>query len=240
MPETPDRPQSVQIFTASANVGHSVTQRLAAEALGTALLLAAVIGSGIMASKLSAGQPGLALLANTLVTVWALFVWIELFAPISGAHFNPLVSLLLLWPQDKRVCVGYVCAQALGAVAGTALAHAMFDAPLLQVSDQIRSGGGQFWSELFATAGLVFVVLRAPQLKVRASVLIACYVGVGYWAGASTGFVNPAAVLGRLFTNTYAGISPASAGLFVVAQCLGAVLGWGLHRLFTPRVSVTD
>ncbi len=203
----------------------NTNKAIAAEWVGTAALLAAVIGSGIMAERLSAGNTGVALLANTLATVFALYVLIETFAPISGAHFNPVVTMVMVWrgKLSLKLGLGYVCAQLLGAVCGAWLAHAMFDVSLLQFSIKHRSGLSQWIAELVATAGLLFVILRAPTNK--AAPLVACYIGAAYWFTASTSFANPAAVLGRLLTDSFAGIAPIDAPAFVLAQCVGALMG---------------
>jgi glycerol uptake facilitator-like aquaporin len=213
----------------------SLPQQLLAECLGTAGLLCAVIGSGVMAERLCGGNVGLALLANTLATVFALYVLIEIFGPVSGAHFNPLVTLLM-WSKGQlaqikpaRVALLFIAFQLLGAVLGAWLAHAMFALPLLQTSQHVRSGAGQWIAEAAATAGLVLVILRAPSGK--ASALVASYIGAAYWFTASTSFANPAAVLGRMLSDSFSGIAPASAPGFVWAQCLGALAGAGLGRL---------
>lgn len=209
-------------------------RRLLAEALGTAVLLAVVIGSGIMATRLSAGNQGLALLANALATVGGLHVLITLLAPVSGAHLNPAVSLVLALrgTLPRALLLPYVVAQLAGAVAGAWLAHAMFALPLLQWSHTVRSGPGLWLAEVVATAGLLLVVLRAPPQ--RAAGLVAATIGAAYWWTASTSFANPAAVLGRLCSDTFAGIAPASAPGFVAAELLGAALGALLHRLLGP------
>jgi glycerol uptake facilitator-like aquaporin len=200
-----------------------------AEFVGTAMLLCAVIGSGIMAERLSGGNAAIALLANTLVTVFALYVLIETLGPVSGAHFNPLVTLVLaargiFRPDHRNTAVAaFVGAQLLGAVAGAWLAHLMFDMQLLQLSSKLRTGPGQWVAEAVATAGLMVVILRAPAGKGAA--LVACYIGAAYWFTASTSFANPAAVLGRMLSDSFAGIAPASAIGFVAAQTAGAVLG---------------
>ena len=202
--------------------------------MGTAALLCAVIGSGIMAERLSAGNIGVALLANTLATVFALYVLIEVLGPVSGAHFNPLVTLVM-WSkrplakaEHRRTAIFFIASQLLGAVVGAWLAHAMFDMSVLQLSSKVRSGGGQWLAEAVATAGLILVVLRAPPAKAPA--LVACYIGAAYWFTASTSFANPAAVLGRMLSDSFAGIAPASAPGFVLAQAAGALLGVALHR----------
>jgi glycerol uptake facilitator-like aquaporin len=213
-------------------------QQLLAECLGTAALLCAVIGSGTMAERLCGGNVGLALLANTLATVFALYVLIETLGPVSGAHFNPLVTLLM-WSKGQlaqvkpaQVALYFIAFQLLGAVLGAWLAHAMFALPILQTSQHVRSGTGQWIAEAVATAGLVLVILRAPAGK--ASALVACYIGAAYWFTASTSFANPAAVLGRMLSDSFAGIAPASAPGFVLAQCAGALAGAGLARLLEP------
>ena len=208
-------------------------QRLAraawAEFLGTAMLLCAVIGSGIMGERLSGGNAAIALLANTLATVFALYVLIETLGPVSGAHFNPLVTLVLAArgsfapPNRKRAVAVFIGAQLLGAVCGAWLAHLMFDMQVLQWSSKVRSGPGQWVAEAVATAGLILVILRAPAGKGAA--LVACSIGAAYWFTASTSFANPAAVLGRMMSDSFAGIAPASAPGFVLAQALGAALG---------------
>ena len=208
----------------------SNAQRLFGELLGTALLLAVVIGSGLMAERLSGGNVAVALLANTLATVGGLYVLIEVFGPVSGAHFNPAVSLAMALRGELPWArlAGYVPAQLLGAALGAVLAHAMFDLPLLQVSARLRTGTGQWIAEAVATAGLLLVILRAPQARVAA--MVAAYIGAAYWFTASTSFANPAAVFGRMFSDSFAGIAPASAPAFMLAEVLGAGLGLLLHR----------
>jgi glycerol uptake facilitator-like aquaporin len=208
-------------------------QKIGAEALGTALLLAVVIGSGIMGERLSGGNVAIALLANSLATVGGLYILIEVFGPLSGAHFNPAVSLamaargLLPW----RLLGAYIVAQLAGATLGAWLAHAMFDLEILQVSTKSRSGIGQWIAEGVATFGLVLVILRAPAARVAA--MVASYIGAAYWFTASTSFANPAAAWGRMLSDTFAGIAPASAPGFVVAELVGAAAAVGAQRLFT-------
>jgi glycerol uptake facilitator-like aquaporin len=207
---------------------------LLSEFVATALLLVAVIGSGIMAERLADGNLALALLANALATVGALYFLIEVFGPVSGAHMNPAVSLGLVlqrrlpWPTLPP----YVAAQCAGAVCGAWLAHAMFDAPILQWATQVRSGPGQWLAEAVATAGLLLVVLRASPQRVAA--MVAAYIGAAYWFTASTSFANPAVTLGRIFTDSFAGIAPASAPGFVLAQAVGVGLAITLHRALGP------
>ena len=206
-----------------------------AEFIGTAMLLCAVIGSGIMAERLSGGNVALALLANTMATVFALYVLIEVLGPTSGAHFNPVVSLVMLArraldaPQPAALAALYIACQLAGAIAGAWLAHAMFDLSIIQFSSKVRFGTGQWIAEAVATAGLIVVILRAPQGKVAA--LVACYIGAAYWFTASPSCANPAAVLGRMFSDSFAGIAPGSAIGFVLAQCVGAALGVALHSM---------
>ncbi len=207
-----------------------LTRKLLAEALGTLLLLAVVIGSGIMAERLSGGNAGLALLANTLATVGGLYVLIEVFGPVSGAHFNPAVSAVMAWRGElpRAALLPYVAAQLVGAMLGAWLAHAMFDMTILQLSTHVRSGPGQWIAEAVATAGLLLVILRAPPG--RAPAMVAAYIGAAYWFTASTSFANPAAAFGRMFSDSFAGIAPASVIGFMLAQFAGAGIGLLIHR----------
>lgn len=207
---------------------------LLAECLGTMLLLAIVIGSGIMADKLSGGNVAVALLANTAATVGGLYILIEALGPISGAHFNPAVTLVMMLrgTLPRTHALAYIPVQLLAAVVGAMLAHAMFDLPLSQVSSKIRSGQGQWIAEAVATAGLLLVILRAPAGK--ASAMVAAYIGAAYWFTASTSFANPAAVAGRMMSDTFAGIAPASAPGFIAAQLLGAGMGWAVSAAISP------
>ncbi len=209
-------------------------RRLLAEALGTALLLAVVIGSGVMAERLSGGQAAIALLANTLATVGGLYVLIEVFGPVSGAHFNPAVSAVMAFrgALPRRLLLPYVAAQLAGALLGAWLAHAMFDMDIVQFSARPRGGTGQWLAEVVATAGLLLVILRAPAA--RAAAMVACYIGSAYWFTASTSFANPAAAFGRMFSDSFAGIAPASVPGFVLAELIGAGIGFGIHRLLSP------
>jgi glycerol uptake facilitator-like aquaporin len=206
-------------------------RRYFAELLGTASLLCAVIGSGIMAEQLAQGNMAIALLANTLATVFALYVLIETLGPVSGAHFNPVVSLVLVLRKDlaQHHLFGYVVAQLIGAALGAWVAHAMFDLEILQWSTKVRTGPAQWLAEAVATGGLLFVILRSPQGK--ASAVVACYIGAAYWFTASTSFANPAAAFGRMFSNTFAGISPADVPAFVLAQALGGFVGMLLSQV---------
>ena len=209
-------------------------QRLLAESLGTLLLLAVVVGSGIMAERLSGGNAAIALLANALATVGGLYVLIEIFGPISGAHFNPAVSavMALRGTLPRASLMPYVLSQLVGAMLGAWLAHAMFEQPVLQLSTHVRSGVGQWIAEAVATSGLVLVILRAPPG--RTSAMVAAYIGAAYWFTASTSFANPAAAFGRMFSDSFAGIAPSSVPGFVFAQAAGAAIGWWIHGLFKP------
>lgn len=206
----------------------SLRKALLAEAIGTMLLLAIVIGSGIMAERLSSGNTAIALLANTAATVGGLYILIEVFGPISGAHFNPVVSMVMALRGELPAnrAVAYVMVQLWAAMAGAVLAHAMFDLPLQQVSSKLRTGQGQWIAEAVATAGLLLVIFRAPAGK--ASAMVAAYIGAAYWFTASTSFANPAAVMGRMVSDTFAGIAPASAPAFIAAQVIGGLIGWGI------------
>ena len=205
-------------------------RKLFAETLGTALLLAVVIGSGIMAERLSGGNVAIALLANTLATVGGLYILIEVFGPVSGAHFNPAVSLVMAarGALPRPLLLPYVVVQLLGAMLGAWLAHLMFDASVLQFSTKVRGGTGQWIAEAVATAGLLLVILRAPASRVAA--MVACYIGAAYWFTASTSFANPAAAFGRMFSESFAGIAPGSVPGFVAAQLIGAGLGVLAHE----------
>jgi glycerol uptake facilitator-like aquaporin len=229
----------------ASTVSPGARRKLLAEALGTALLLAVVIGSGVMAERLSGGNAAIALLANTLATVGGLYILIEVFGPISGAHFNPAVSLVMTarGALPAGLCVAYVAAQLLGAMLGAWLAHAMFDMTILQLSTRLRSGAGQWIAEGVATFGLVLVILRAPAARVAA--MVAAYIGAAYWFTASTSFANPAAAYGRMFSDSFAGIAPASVPGFVVAELAGAAVAVGVDRLFrtapvAPAIEVIE
>lgn len=218
----------------------NLRRKLAGEAIGTLLLLAVVIGSGIMAERLAGGNAAVALLANTLATVGGLYVLIEVFGPVSGAHFNPAVSAVMAWRGDlpKAWVAPYMAAQLLGAMLGAWLAHAMFDLPLLQFSAHVRAGAGPWVAEVVATAGLLLVILRAPAG--RAAPMVAAYIGAAYWFTSSTSFANPAAVFGRMFSDSFAGIAPGSAIGFVLAQFAGAALGAATDRALGARQPLAD
>lgn len=216
------------------NLSITTLQKLAAEVLGTALLLAVVIGSGIMGERLAGGNAAVALLANALATVGGLYILIEVFGPISGAHFNPVVSLVLTLrgAMPRGLLIPYVAVQLLGAMLGAWLAHAMFDMTVLQFSTKVRTGTGQWIAEAVATFGLLLVILRAPAARVAA--MVAAYIGTAYWFTASTSFANPAAAFGRMFSESFAGIAPKSVAGFVVAELVGAALAIAVHRALSP------
>jgi len=217
-------------------------RRVAVEALGTGLLVATVIGSGIMASRLTQDQ-ALQLLANTLPTGAILVVLISIFGPLSGAHFNPAVSAVFLARGDlsQRETLLYVAAQIVGGIAGTFVAHLMFDLPALQVSTHVRSGGAQWFSEIVATFGLVTVVLCA--LRVRETVialLVGLYITAAYWFTASTSFANPAVAIARSLTDSFSGISPASLPGFVLAELAGAALAYACSAWLFAEPAARD
>lgn len=210
------------------------TPLLLAEAIGTMLLVAVVVGSGVMAQKLSGGNTALALLGNTLATAAALFALILMFAPVSGAHFNPAVSLAA-WASGKEsgaLFLQRMAVQAVGGIAGTLLAHAMFDLPLIQHGIQARTGMGQWISEVIAASGLILVVSSGVgRHALGAPLAVAAWITAGYWFTQSTCFANPAVALARGFTETFAGIRMADVPGFVLAEITGALLGWRLAIL---------
>jgi glycerol uptake facilitator-like aquaporin len=218
---------------------HSLPQRLGAEFLGTLLLLAIVIGSGVMAENLSEGNNGVALIANTLATVFGLYILIEVFGPISGAHFNPVVTLtiVLLKRQAGKELIPYTLVQLAGAFFGAILVHQMFDMELLQFSEKARTGWGIWTGEIVATAGLLLVILMAKQERI--SGMVACYIGAAYWFTSSTSFANPAAAFGRQFSNSFAGIAPADVPAYVVFEVVGGLLAIVLYKLFSSNKPVT-
>lgn len=223
---------------ARESVEQSATQRLAAEFLGTALLLSTVIGSGIMAAKLSAGNDALALLGNTLPTGAILVVLITVFGPVSGAHFNPAVSgvFWLRGEISSRLALLYVAVQVCGGLVGVAAAHAMFDLPLVQLAITPRTGTGQWLAECIATFGLVLTVLGTLQARPKATAVnVGLYITAAYWFTASTSFANPAVTIARAFSDTFAGIRPIDVLPFIIAQLGGALLAMFMASwLFRP------
>ena len=219
-----------------------LSRRLVAEGLGTALLLAVVVGSGIMGERLADGNDAIALLGNTLATGAALVVLIWVFGPISGAHFNPAVTLVaavrrdLSWPS----ALAYFPVQVVGAVLGAWCAHAMFGEPILQISTKLRAGPAQAFAEVVATFGLVATILGTVRFRPESTPMaVGLYITAAYWFTASTSFANPAVTVARSLSNTFAGIAPACAPAFIFAQIVGALLaagvfGWLLKVEKTP------
>jgi len=204
-----------------------LSRRLAAEALGSGLLVATVVGSGIMAEMLTK-DAALALLGNTLPTGAILVVLITILGPISGAHFNPAVSLVftLKGALPARDCAAYVCVQVVGAIAGTVIAHAMFGLPLIELSQKIRTGTPQWLAESVAAFGLVVVILSGIRFRHTAVPwLVGLYITAAYWFTASTSFANPAVAIARSLTNTFSGIRPGDLPGFIIAELCGAVAG---------------
>jgi glycerol uptake facilitator-like aquaporin len=218
----------------------SLARRLAAEALGTALLLAMVVGSGIMGQRLAGGNEAVALLANTIATGAGLVVLITIFGPLSGAHLNPAVTLVFALRREigAVAALAYAAAQAAGGLAGVLAAHAMFAEPILQVSTRLREGPAQAFSEGVATFGLVTAILGSLRYRPETTpVMAGLYITSAYWFTASTCFANPAVTLARAFSDTFAGIAPACAPAFVAAQLAGAVLAWAACGLLLPPPS---
>lgn len=222
----------------------TLSRRLAAEAAGTALLLATIIGSGIMGEQLAQGNTAIALLANTFATGAALVALILAFGPISGAHFNPVVSMVeaasgrLAW----REAPWFAACQVAGAFAGVAAAHMMFEKPLFFASQHIREGWAMIWSEVVATFGLVFVILGVARSRASAvPFAVGAYISAAYWFTASTSFANPAVTLARAASDTFAGIRPADVAGFVIAELVGAAAALALYRwLHAKPASAAD
>jgi glycerol uptake facilitator-like aquaporin len=216
----------------------NVPRRLMGEALGTALLLAIVVGSGIMGERVAGGNVALALLGNTLSTGAGLVVLITIFGPLSGAHFNPAVTLVFAMRREigRRLAAGYMLAQTVGGIIGVWAAHAMFSAPIWQVSVKLRDGPAQAFAEFIATFGLIAAILGSIRFRPEATPLIVgLYIASAYWFTASTSFANPAVTIARSLSNTFAGIAPSSAMMFIIAQLAGAVaasllFGWLLKE----------
>ncbi|MGH6662723.1 MAG: aquaporin [Rhodospirillales bacterium] len=219
----------------------TLIRRLAAEALGTAMLLATVVGSGIMGEQLAGGIVGMALMANAIATGAILVVLILILAPVSGAHFNPAVTLAFLMRREigSRDAAFYVVSQVTGALIGVIVAHLMFAEPLLQVSTTERGGIGQWTGEFVATFGLVAVILGCLRWRPDAlAYAVGLFITAGYWFTSSTSFANPAVTVARCLTDTFSGLAPAGAPGFIVAQVLGAVAAMGaLGWLFTGKGS---
>jgi glycerol uptake facilitator-like aquaporin len=219
----------------------SLSKKLFAEGVGSLLLAATVIGSGIMAERLSGGNAAIALLANTGATVAVLVALISLFAPVSGAHFNPTVSLVMGIRKElsRPLMIGYCASQIVGCCLGALLAHAMFELPLIQASTHARTGIAQWLAELVATFGLVLIVL-GHRRKEDAPWMVAAWIGAAYWFTSSTSFANPAITIARSLTNTFSGIRPADVLGFVIAQIAGALLALAASQLLFPTRSASE
>lgn len=214
-----------------------LSRRLAAEGLGTGLLVASVVGSGIMAETLAGGNVALALLGNTIPTGAILFVLILIFAPVSGAHFNPAVSVAMGVGRSLpwRDVAAYSVAQIIGGCLGTLLAHGMFDLPLLQLATKARTGPPQWLAEFVATFGLLLAILSIARTRSDAiPFAVGLYITAAYWFTASTSFANPAVTIARALTDSFAGIAPQHVPPFVAAQLLGALAGLAVARWFEP------
>ena len=211
-------------------------RNLLAEGLGALFLAAAVIGSGIMAERLSGGNQAIALLANTAATVAALATLIATLGPVGGAHFNPVVSLVAAIRRDlsPTQAAGYGAVQVAGCCAGALLANAMFELPLVHASTQVRAGAAQWLSECVATAGLVLVVVMSPSVR-EAAWRVAAWIGGAYWFTASTSFANPAITIGRSLSDTFAGIRPPDVPACLVAQLAGGLIGYVIALALAPR-----
>jgi len=225
--ETPLRPaQTLDASLEPLREAFQPVRRLAAEALGTALLLAVVVGSGIMGERLAGGNAAVALLGATLATGAALVVLITIFGPISGAHFNPVVTAIFAARRELswRLALAYMAVQVAAAIIGVWAAHLMFAEPVLQVSAKARDGLPQGFAEAVATFGLVATILGSLRFKAESTpMLVGLYITAAYWFTASTSFANPAVTIARSLSNTFAGIAPASAPLFIAGQLVGGV-----------------
>jgi glycerol uptake facilitator-like aquaporin len=218
----------------------NLTRRLAGEALGTAFLLVAVVGSGIMGERLAAGNTAVALLANSIATGCGLWVLIAIFRPISGAHFNPVVTLAfaISGEFEWRAVVPYVVTQVVAAFVGVAAAHLMFELPLFSWSEHVRAGPAQWFSEGIATAGLLLTIWLGARAQPKwVPALVAVYITGAYWFTASTSLANPAVTLARSVTNTFAGIRPIDTPGFIVAQLVAALVATLLARWFYRRAA---
>lgn len=215
-----------------------LARRIAAEGVGAFFLFACVIGSGIMAQALSGGNDGVALLANTMATGAMLFVLITMLGPVSGAHFNPAVTLVLALRRDMawRDAGAYVAAQLACGILGAWAAHLMFDLPILQLSAKARTGAGQWTGEFIATFGLVLTILGTVRYRPQAvAAAVGLYITAAYWFTSSTSFANPAITVARSLSDTFAGIAPHDAPMFVAAQIAGAIGASGVAALLFPR-----
>jgi glycerol uptake facilitator-like aquaporin len=216
----------------------NLLRRLLAEGLGSLLLAATVVGSGVMAERLAQGNGAVALLANTGATVAVLATLIALLGPVSGAHFNPAVSATeaVRGRLPPWVALGYCAIQVLGCCAGAMLAHAMFQLPLIQASTHIRAGASQWLSEAVATCGLLLVVLGHRRSE-DVPWMVAAWIGAAYWFTASTSFANPAITIARSLTDTFSGIRPADVPGFIASQAAGCIAALAIARILWPKVT---
>jgi len=234
-----DAELSAEVETGTGALRLGLSRRLAAEAFGTGMLVVAVIGSGIMASRLSTGDVGLQLLENAAATAAALVGLILMFGAVSGAHFNPVVTLLdyLLGTTKARDSGLYVVAQVIGACLGAMLVNIMFELPAIDISTKTRSSGALWLSEIVATVTLLLLIQGCVRTG-RAHVVpfaVGIWIGGAYWFTSSTSFANPAVTIARTLSNTFAGIAPSSAPMFILMQLIGAVIAFGLVRFFYPH-----
>jgi glycerol uptake facilitator-like aquaporin len=222
----------------------TLLKKLTAEAIGTAFLLSIVVGSGIMAERLASGNVAIALLANAIVTGVGLFTLIVMFVTLSGAHFNPVVSLVS-WLQNDistKEALAYMVVQIIAAVIGVMMAHAMFDLPSFTISEHSRTGSSQWFSEFVATFGLIAVIISTVRINIKVMpAAVACYITAAYWFTASTSFANPAVTIARSLTNTFAGIKPNDVFGFIAAQIAGAVCAYYIFNwLFSTQIHLKD
>ena len=218
----------------------TMLQKLAAEAVGTALLLAIVVGSGIMGETLAGGNDAIALLGNTLATAAGLIVLILIFGPVSGAHFNPAVTAVFLIRREiaPGLAAAYIAAQIIAGIFGVVLAHAMFDLDLAQVSGKARSGPGQALGEATATFGLILTILGSIRFRPESvPYAVGLFIAAGYWFTSSTSFANPAVTIARTLTDTFAGVRPADAPMFILAELAGALIALAAARLLFPKTA---
>ncbi len=218
---------------------YTLPQRLGAELVGTGFLLATVVGSGIMAETLAGGNVAIALLGNTIPTGAILFVLITIFGTVSGAHFNPAVTLVFYLKKEleQREGIAYVVAQIIGGIIGVWAAHMMFGLDLFQASQKIRTGGSQWFAEVVATFGLIATILGTLKFREHAvPIAVGLYITAAYWFTASTSFANPAVTIARSFSDTFAGIAPSNMPAFIIAQAVGACLAlWYCNWQFKGR-----
>jgi len=222
----------------------SLLKRLVAEGLGTAFLLAVVVGSGIMAERLAGGNGAIALLANAIATGAGLLALILMFGALSGAHFNPVVTISEAWQQNmlRSEALPYMAVQIAGAFAGVAMAHGMFGEPVFFASEHIRTGWSQWWSEFVATFGLIAIIISTSRTRPQTTPLaVAAYITAAYWFTSSTSFANPAVTLARAASNTFSGIRPADVSGFILAQLSGMIAAtWLFSWLYPAKTGAAE